>query len=304
MAPKTWLITGCTSGFGADFVYEALKRGDRAIATGRGDISRLSALKQAGAHVYTLDVTASSEAINETVAKMIEEVGDIDILVNNAGYLRMGLVAELDLQAWRDIFETNFFGALKMTQALLPHFRARKTGDFVFIGSIYGLVGNMACTSYSATKFALESLHDGLIQEGAPFGIRSLMFEPGVCRTEVVKNSKEKVDTTHRKMVEELAPIRSFIDTVHEAMLGNEVGDPKKVVKVMVDIVKGEGVAEGKEIPNRLPLGSDALVAVQPKHETMLKQWGDWKDVILSTDCDDVIERGNPEYVTMMQAFT
>lgn len=96
MAPKTWLITGCTSGFGADFVREVLIRGDKAIATGRGDISRLSALKEAGAHVYTLDVTALAETINATVAKMIEEVGDIDILVNNAGYLRVGLVGELE----------------------------------------------------------------------------------------------------------------------------------------------------------------------------------------------------------------
>lgn len=95
MAPKTWLITGCTSGFGADFVHEAIKRGDKAIATGRGDLSRLSALKKAGAHVYTLDVTAPSDTINATVAKMIEEVGDIDVLVNNAGDLAMGLVSEL-----------------------------------------------------------------------------------------------------------------------------------------------------------------------------------------------------------------
>lgn len=96
MARKTWLITGCTSGFGADFVYEALKRGDKAIATGRGDTSRLSALKEAGAHVYTLDVTAPSETINATVARMIKEVSDIDVLVNNAGYLKMGLVGELE----------------------------------------------------------------------------------------------------------------------------------------------------------------------------------------------------------------
>lgn len=191
-----------------------------------------------------------------------------------------------------------------MTQALLPHFRSRKAGDFVFIGSIYGLAGQMACVSYSATKFALEGLHDALRVEGAPFGIRSLMFEPGVCRTEVVKNASQEAAPTARKVVEELAPIRYFLDGIMAAMLGNEVGDPKKVVKIMVDIVKGEGVAEGKEIPDRLPLGSDALVAVQPKHETMLKQWEEWKDVILSTDCDDVAERGDPEYVKMLRSVS
>lgn len=189
-----------------------------------------------------------------------------------------------------------------MTQALLPHFRARKTGNFVFISSIYGLVSNMAGISYSATKFALESLHEGLIQEGAPFGIRSFSFEPGFCRTEITKPSDAEVSKKNRNVVEELAPLRSFMNTVQDAIVGNQVGDPKKVVKIMVDIVRGEGVAEGKEVPDRLPLGSDALVAIQPKHENMLKQWEEWNDVILSTDCDDVKEQGDPEYVKMLKS--
>ncbi|KAL1600768.1 hypothetical protein SLS60_007156 [Paraconiothyrium brasiliense] len=304
MAPKTWLITGCTSGFGADFVREALKRGDKAIATGRGDISRLSALKEAGAYVYTLDVTSPSETIDATVAKMIEEVGDIDVLVNNAGYLQMGLVGELELQAWRDIFETNFFGSLKMTQALLPHFRSRKAGDIVFIGSIYGLTGISGGVSYSATKFALEGLHDALLQEGKPFNIRSLMFEPGVCRTEVSKNATQFLGTAPKKEVEELAPMRNFLTALNAALQGNEVGDPKKVVKVMVDFVRGEGVAEGKEVPDRLPIGSDALIAVQPKQDAIRKQWEEWKDVILSTDCDNVAGREEPEYIKMIRSVS
>jgi NAD(P)-dependent dehydrogenase (short-subunit alcohol dehydrogenase family) len=208
------------------------------------------------------------------------------------------------LQAWRNIFETNFFGSLKMTQALLPHYRSRKTGDIVFIGSIYGLTGQMACVSYSATKFALEGLHDALRMECSSFGIRSFMFEPGICRTEVVKTASQNLDTTPRKEVEELTPMRSFIHAINAVLPGNESGDPKKVVSIIVDIVRGEGVAEGKEIPDRLPLGSDALIAVQPKHENMLKQWGEWKDVILSTDCDDVAERGEPEYLKMLRSVS
>lgn len=87
-------------------------------------------------------------------------------------------------------------------------------------------------------------------------------------------------------------------------MKGHEVGDPKKVVKIMVDCVRGEGVAAGREVPDRLPLVSDALVAVQPKQEKMLKQWKEWEDVILSTDCDDIKEKGDPEYVKFLQAMT
>lgn len=199
--------------------------------------------------------------------------------------------------------ETNFFGALKLTQALLPHFRARKSGDFVFVGSYSGLKGNMAVSAYSASKFALESLHDSLRMEGASFGIRSLIFEPGICRTEVFKTYKGKTGNLQRTTVEELAPVRSFMDKLEDAITGNEVGDPKKVVSIIVDMVKGEGVAQGREIPDRLPLGTDALTAVKPKHETMLEQWRDWKDVITSIDLDDVIEKGDPpEYVKMMAA--
>lgn len=191
-----------------------------------------------------------------------------------------------------------------MTQALLPHFRSRKAGDIVFIGSIYGLTGIMGAVSYSATKFALEGLHDALRAEGAPFGIRSLMFEPGVCRTEVTKTADQIQETTPQMQVEELATFREFLKALNKALPGNEVGDPKKVVKIIVDVVRGEGVAEGKDIPDRLPIGSDALAAVQSKPETMLKQWAEWKDVIESTDCDDVKDREEPLYMKMMRSIS
>lgn len=95
MAPKTWLVTGCSSGFGEDLIYALLKRGEVAIATGRGDVSRLSALKEAGAHVYSLDVTAPAPDIKKIFAKILEDVGGIDVLVNNAGYVHGGLIEEM-----------------------------------------------------------------------------------------------------------------------------------------------------------------------------------------------------------------
>jgi NAD(P)-dependent dehydrogenase (short-subunit alcohol dehydrogenase family) len=95
MASKTWLITGCSSGLGENFVHEIIERGDKAIATARGDISRLSALKDAGAYVYSLDVNAPFETTKSLLAQIIEEVGPIDVLVNNAGYMEVGFVEEL-----------------------------------------------------------------------------------------------------------------------------------------------------------------------------------------------------------------
>jgi NAD(P)-dependent dehydrogenase (short-subunit alcohol dehydrogenase family) len=95
MAPKTWLVTGCSSGFGEDLIYALLKHGDVAIATGRGDVSRLISLKDAGAHVYSLDITAPAADIKKTVGKILEDVGSIDVLVNNAAYVHGGMIEEL-----------------------------------------------------------------------------------------------------------------------------------------------------------------------------------------------------------------
>jgi NAD(P)-dependent dehydrogenase (short-subunit alcohol dehydrogenase family) len=95
MASKTWLITGCSSGIGEGFVYEIIKRGDKAIATARGDVARLAALKDAGAHVYSLDVSAPFETTTSIITRIIEEAGPIDVLVNNAGYMEFGFVEEL-----------------------------------------------------------------------------------------------------------------------------------------------------------------------------------------------------------------
>lgn len=95
MTSKTWLITGCSSGIGSEFAYGVLRRGDIAIATTRGDVSRLGELKKAGAHVYSLDITASIDDIIGVVVKMLQEIGGIDVLVNNAGYIEAGLIEEM-----------------------------------------------------------------------------------------------------------------------------------------------------------------------------------------------------------------
>ncbi|KAJ4304826.1 hypothetical protein N0V90_000354 [Kalmusia sp. IMI 367209] len=300
MAPKTWLITGCSSGFGEEFVYEAIRRGDKAVATARGDTSRLAALKEAGAYVYSLDVTSPIETVKSTVAAIIEEIGTIDVLVNNAGYVQLGFTEEVDLDSWHAIFETNFFGSIKMIQAVLPHMRARRSGDVVFIGSMYGLSGQLSAVGYSATKFALEGVHDVLRTEVAQFGIRSLMFEPGICRTSVMQKTHPPAPAN---FFDDYKPLRDLTTAVMTALPGYEVGDPKKVVKVMVDLIRGEGVAKGREVPDRLILGTDTPESVKPKIEGMMKQWEEWDEVIMSTDCEDVAGREEPEYAKMIRSL-
>lgn len=151
------MVTGCSSGIGDSLVRCILARGDLVVATARGDLSRLASLKEAGAAVAVLDVTAPALDLKAAVAEILVN-GPIDVLVNNAGYIEAGIAEETRYVAYNSVgrffrltqishegymaqFETNFFGVIKITQAVLPHFRERRSGSIVFIGSTAGISG-------------------------------------------------------------------------------------------------------------------------------------------------------------------
>lgn len=158
MPQLRWFVTGCSSGLGESFVRSILARGDKVVASTRGDVSRLSSLKEAGAETVNLDVTAPPSEIKAAIEKVLE-AGPIDVLVNNAGYIEAGLAEETTYEQFARIprlqdslmkysydsylaqFETNYFGVIKTTQAVLPHFREKKSGIIVFIGSSGGIDG-------------------------------------------------------------------------------------------------------------------------------------------------------------------
>jgi NADP-dependent 3-hydroxy acid dehydrogenase YdfG len=157
-----WLITGCSSGFGEEFINHILARGDCVIATARdlSKIGNLSAMAQAQHDVFVrqLDVTASQESLNETNADAIKIYGRIDVLVNNAGYVTLGGWEDLGYDGFVKQFETNVFGLLKVTNAVLPHMRGRRSGTLVFKSSLSGWKGDGFCGAYGGSKFAVEGL--------------------------------------------------------------------------------------------------------------------------------------------------
>lgn len=155
MAPLVWLITGCSSGFGQQFVHSILARGDKVIATAR-TLSRIAHLEQLGASTLQLDITSSQSSIDATIAKAISIYGRVDVLVNNAAFIQIGTLEDLQYEDWVKQFDTNVFGTIKVTKAVLPHFRERKSGCMVFISSLSGWVGHDACGAYAGSKFALE----------------------------------------------------------------------------------------------------------------------------------------------------
>ncbi len=183
---KVWLVTGAGRGMGVDIAKAALAAGHAVVATGRNPEKVSSAL---GAHddllVVKLDVTdpASAEA---AVQAAVDRFGRIDVLVNNAGNFYAGFFEEISPEDFRAQIETTLFGPVNVTRAVLPVMRAQRSGLVVTISSTAGIVGGEFLTAYAASKFGVEGWMESLAPEVAPFGIRTMLVEPGFFRTELL----------------------------------------------------------------------------------------------------------------------
>jgi NAD(P)-dependent dehydrogenase (short-subunit alcohol dehydrogenase family) len=282
MAPLVWLVTGCSSGFGNQFVHSILARGDKVVATAR-DLSKIQHLKQLGFPTFQLDITDSQASIDTTIAEVLSKHGRIDVLVNNAAYITIGTLEGLSHEDWLAQFDTNVFGTIKVTKALLPHFRARRSGTMVFISSLSGWIGHAGCSAYAGSKFALEGIVEGLHAETAHLGLKTLLIEPGRFRTKLLSSNSMKARPSNILDYAERSTAQM------EGLAGeseNQPGDPAKLVEVVLDLVRGEGVAEGKTVPFRLPLGVDCYEDVEEKCAATLELLETWRDVARSTDIE------------------
>ncbi|KAH8889612.1 NAD(P)-binding protein [Thozetella sp. PMI_491] len=280
MAQLVWLITGCSSGFGEVFVRQLLARGDLVVATARR-LERIQHLQDAGAAVLQLDVTDNQQKIREVVSEAISIHGRIDVLVNNAGYIATGAWEDLEYEQFLAEFDTNVFGAIKVTRALLPHFRQAKAGTNVFISSRSGWIGDPFCSAYSGSKFALEGLVEGLWKETQQFGIKTLLVEPGRFRTKFLSDGNKKAIVS--KIPDYTEGSKALLEILEREDLA-QPGDPEKGITVIIDVVRGEGCAVGREIPFRLPLGADCYEAIKEKCQDTLKLLEEWQQIIRGTD--------------------
>lgn len=180
MPAKTWMITGCSTGFGRALAELLLARGERVVATARRPetLAELVAPHGDRALAQPLDITDGA-AIDAAVDTASERFGAIDVLVNNAGYGGLGTVEDAPLSEARAMFETNVFGTLAMTKAVLPAMIARRAGQIVMIGSVAGQIGFPGLAHYSASKFALAGLTESLAAEVAPLGVAVTLAELG-----------------------------------------------------------------------------------------------------------------------------
>ncbi|MCW1429067.1 SDR family NAD(P)-dependent oxidoreductase [Novosphingobium sp. JCM 18896] len=198
MPAKTWMITGCSTGFGRALAEALIARGERVVATARRPGTLKSLVDQAPEQVLALELDITlADRIDAAVAAANARFGAIDVLVNNAGFGGLGTVEDASLEAARDMFETNVFGTLAMTKAVLPEMIARRSGQIVMIGSVAGQIGFPALAHYSASKFALAGLTESLAAEVAPLGVAVTLAELGPFATHFTQSMGMTTPSAH-----------------------------------------------------------------------------------------------------------
>jgi NAD(P)-dependent dehydrogenase (short-subunit alcohol dehydrogenase family) len=275
---RVWFITGSSTGFGRVLAEILLKRGERVAVTARNpdQIQDLVVGYQDTGLALPLDVTQSQQ-IAAAVAAAEKFFGRIDVLVNNAGYGYLAAVEEGEENEARAMFETNFFGLVAVTKAVLPGMRARRTGHIVNISSIGGLVANPSTGYYAATKFAVEGLSEALAKEVEPLGIRVTAIEPGPFRT----------DWAGRSLKLAKAAIPDYVDTAGARSnqiaerSGKQPGDPVRAAEAIITIV------EADQPPRNLFLGKIALDMAREKLTYYSRSIDQWEALSLETDFPD-----------------
>lgn len=276
---RTWLITGCSSGFGRALATAVLADGHRVAVTARNpaDVNEIVApYDQSQALALRLDVT-DAEQVAAAVQKASAGLGAIDVLVNNAGISYFGGVEESAEAAIRRLFEINFFGVMRMTNAVLPGMRDRRSGTIVNMASIAGLNGFASVGYYSASKFAVEGISESLAQEVKPFGIRVLLVEPSGFRTDWARSAS----TTQNPIAAyDATPLRSQVNTALSPSAPQN-GSPTKAAKAIIsDVMRGG--------PNlHLPLGAGSFETTMTKLERLKSEYASLEEVARTADGDD-----------------
>lgn len=271
---KVWLITGSSRGLGRAFAEAVLAAGDQVVATARNPAQLVNLRDRYGDSVLTvaLDVTDESQA-REAVDTAIATYGQLDVLVNNAGYGNVSPVEDTSLEEFRAQIETNLFGVIIMTKAVLPYFRERRAGHIVQVTSIGGRIGPIGRAPYAAAKFGVEGFSESLAKEVGPLGVKVTIVEPGGFRTDFAGSSSELREgrAEYDATVGAVARFQREYD-------GKQPGDPTRAAAMLLQIVSMS------EPPLRLLLGSDAYRAAEQSTLQRLESDRKWKELSASTD--------------------
>ncbi|WP_086561492.1 oxidoreductase [Streptomyces africanus] len=274
---KVWLITGASSGFGRAIAEAALAAGDVVVGAARRPeaLDDLVAAHPDRVEALRLDV-ADTGAAEAAVRDVVARHGRIDVLVNNAGRTHVGAFEETTEEELRALFEVHVFGPAALTRAVLPYMRERRSGAVVQMSSMGGQLSFAGFSAYSATKFALEGMSEGLADEVAEFGIRVLIVEPGAFRTGLFGTGRAgaSADTGVYGKVSETRGLVSGGD-------GTQPGDPAKAAALIL------AALDAGSTPLRLPLGDDGVSAVLGHLDQVRDEVLAWEKRSRATGFDD-----------------
>ncbi|KWE46359.1 short-chain dehydrogenase [Burkholderia ubonensis] len=272
---RVWFITGASRGIGALIAEAALADGNAVVAAGRHVPAIVERLGESAALLpVELDVTDEAQA-KAAVQAAVEKFGRVDVLVNNAGFGLLGAVEESADKDVRRMYDTNVFGLLNVTRAVLPTMRANRSGHVINISSIGGYRAAAGFGVYSSTKFAVEGITEALHAELKPLGVHATVVEPGYFRTDFLDASSLVVAPD---VIDDYDETSGAVRRKAVQLNRNQPGDPAKLAAAMIALV------DAPNPPLRLPLGTDTLAAIAAKNAYVAQETETWKALSASTD--------------------
>lgn len=264
MSNNVWFITGAGRGLGIDIARSALSAGHSVVATGR-DAARVE--HAIGAHenlfAVALDIT-DPDAAHTAATAAVERFGRIDVLVNNAGNFYAGYFETVSPEQFRAQMDTNFFGPLNVTRAVLPVMRSQRSGQVITVTSSAGLMGGGFTAAYAASKFALEGWMESLRYDVEPYGIRTMAVEPGFFRTELLVEGSSTI--WPELSVDDYAERSAQTIEAWKGMNGQQGGDPAKLARALVTL------SDSADLPLRFLAGADLMEGVEKNLATIQAQ--------------------------------
>ena len=254
---KIALVTGSSSGIGFETALALAREGYYTYATMRdtkkgNQINEIAKKENLKLEVIELDVD-KDKTVQDAINKIMKEKNRIDVLVNNAGYGLFGCLEDLSMEELKAQFETNFFGAVRTSQAVIPIMRNQKSGTIVNISSVAGKIGFPVSPAYISSKFALEGLSESMRYELSPFGINTIIIEPGVIKTNFMSSMKKsmKPDSAYKEITEKVI--------MGISMMAEMGTPPQEVAKTIIKAIKSEN-----PLP-RYVVGNDAVMFLEAK---------------------------------------
>ena len=267
---KVWLVTGAGRGMGVDIAKAALAAGNRVVATGRNTNKVIQALGESeDLLVVKLDITKPADAAS-AVQAAVNKFGQIDVLVNNAASFYAGYFEELSPEQMELQLSTSLIGPMNVTRAVLPVMRKQRSGQIISISSTAGLIGFEFGTAYAASKFGLEGWMQSLQPEVEPFGINTIIVNPGFFRTELLTEEStnfaaQPIDDYNERRVQQMQFWKGYN--------GQQTGDPSKLAKALIKISNQE------KPPRRFIAGADAIATAEQVVATLQQQINAYRDL-------------------------